>query len=111
MKPTGAKPKEHFVKTKHTRKSPPKSPLHKSKEVEVVEVINHSPKPSTSTTKKCQECLKWNNRMAQSLHYQEVTRNEDKRIIKSLTEENQKLRDERDCYKRLFEINQQNQRK
>ena len=30
---------------------------------------------------------------------------------KSLTEENQKLRDERDCYKRLLEINQQNQRK
>ena len=111
VKPTGTKPKEHYAKTKHTRKSPPKSPSHKSKEVEVVEVINHSPQQSTSTTKKCQECLKWNNRMSQSLHYQEVTRNEDKRIIKSLTEENQKLRDERDCYKRLLEINQQNQRK
>ena len=68
-------------------------------------------KPSTSTTKKRQECLKWNNRIAQSLHYQEVTRNEDKRIIKSLTEENQKLREEKDCYKRLLEISQQNHKK
>ena len=89
VKPTGATPKEHYVKTTHTRKTPPKSPSHKSKEVEVVEVINHSTKPSTSTTKKCQECLKWNNWVAQSLHYQEVTRNEGKKIIKSLTEENQ----------------------
>ena len=40
-----------------------------------------------------------------------MTRNEDKRIIKSLTEENQKLREEKDCYKRLLEISQQSNKK
>ena len=38
-----------------------------------------------------------------------VTRYEHKRLIKSLTEENQKLWEEKDFYKRLFEISQQNQ--
>ena len=105
------KPEETTTKTKNTRKSPPKSPSHKAKYVEIIEVTRLSAKPSTSTSKKCQECLKWNNRIAQSLHYQEMTRNEDKRIIKSLTEENQKLREEKDCYKRLLEISQQSNKK
>ena len=47
--------------------------------------------------------------IAQSHHYQEVTRNEDKRIINSLTEK--KLREEKDRYKRLLEIRQQSHRK
>ena len=46
--------------------------------------------------------MKWNNRIAQSLIYQEVTRNEDKRKIKNLIEENQKLQEENDCYKGLW---------
>ena len=45
-------------------------------------------------------------RMQQSLKYQEITRKDDKRIIKSITDENMKLRQEieklkqeRDCFK------------
>ena len=105
------KPVDATTKTKNTRKSPPKSPSHKSKDIEIIEVTHLSAKPSTSTPKKCQEYLKWNNTIAQSLSYQEVTRNEDKRMIKSLREENQKLREEKDCYKRLLEISKQNNKK
>ena len=113
VRPTNTKPKENYVKTKHTRKSPPKSPLHTVGEVEVVEIV----KPSTSkyqnpTNTKCPECLKWSQRMSNSLHYQEVTMNENKRLIKTLTEETMRLNQllkkaitERDSFKNLYEVN------
>ena len=109
---TGPKPKEPTTKNQQT-KSPPRSPLHTVGEVEVVEIV----KPSTSkyqnpTNTKCPECLKWSQRMQNSLHYQEVTMNENKRLIKTLTEETMRLNQllkkaitERDSFKNLYEVN------
>ena len=44
-------------------------------------------------------------RMQHTLKYQEETKNDTNRIIKNLTETNMKLAQERDCYKRLYELN------
>ena len=50
--------------------------------------------------------------MQNSLHYQEVTMNENKRLIKTLTEETMRLNQllkkaitERDSFKNLYEVN------
>ena len=81
-------------------------------EIEIIEIIKPTQKQSKSIASKCSECLKWDMRMQHSLKYQEITRNDDKRIIKSITDENiklrqeiEKLKQERDCFKKLFEIN------
>ena len=78
------KPKE-----KHTKitKFSPKRPTNPVGEIEVIDII----KPSTSKSSKCPECLKWDTRMQHTLKYQEVTRSEDKKVIRSLTEENMRL--------------------
>ena len=53
--------------------------------------------------------------MQHTLKYQEVTRSEDKRMIRKLTEENMRLNQllkktiiERDSFKTLYEVNKKN---
>ena len=108
--PTGTRPKQKSEPSKtnnHGNKTPPRSHETKMGEVQVMEIIKQ---PTASTS--CKECLKWDMRMQHTLKYQEETRNDDKRIIKSITDENMtlrkeimKLKQERDCFKKLFEIN------
>ena len=91
-----------------TGKFSPKRPTNPVGEIEVIDII----KPSTSKSSKCPECLKWDTRMQHTLKYQEVTRSEDKKVIRSLTEENMRLNQrlkrpitERDSFKNLYEVN------
>ena len=100
-----AKPKQSQTKA---GKFSPKRPTTSVGEIEVIDII----KPSTSKSSKCPECLKWDTRMQHTLKYQEVTRSEDKKVIKSLTEENMRLNQllkktitERDSFKNLYEVN------
>ena len=90
------------------RKSPPRKPTNPVGDIDIVEII----KSSNSKPSKCPECLKWDTRMQHSLKYQEITRNEDKRVIKCLTEQNlrlnqqlQKAIKERDSFKTLYDLN------
>ena len=90
------------------RKSPPRKPTSPVGDIEIIEII----KSSNSKPSKCPECLKWDTRMQHSLKYQEITRNEDKRVIKCLTEQNlrlnqqlQKAIKERDSFKTLYDLN------
>ena len=53
-------------------------------------------------TNKCQDCLKWEFRLHQEMKNKDMEKIESKRIIKSLTEENMKLRAERDSWKTLY---------
>ena len=53
--------------------------------------------------------------MQHTLKYREVTRSEDKRVIRNLTEENMRLNQllkktitERDSFKNLYEVNKKN---
>ena len=99
------KPKQSQTKI---GKFSPKRPTNPVGEIEVIDII----KPSTSKSSKCPECLKWDTRMQHSLKYQEITRNEDKRVIKCLTEQNfrlnqqlQKAIKERDSFKTLYDLN------
>merc|ERR1711888_340392 len=78
------KPKQSQTKI---GKFSPKRPTNPVGEIEVIDII----KPSTSKSSKCPECLKWDTRMQHTLKYQEVTRSEDKRMIRKLTEENMRL--------------------
>ena len=102
------KPKENHTKV---TKFSPKRPTNPVGEIEVIDII----KPSTSKSSKCPECLKWDTRMQHTLKYQEVTRSEDKKVIRSLTEENMRLNQllkktitERDSFKTLYEVNKKN---
>ena len=102
------KPKENHTKI---TKFSPKRPTNPVGEIEVIDII----KPSTSKSSKCPECLKWDTRMQHTLKYQEVTRSEDKKVIRSLTEENMRLNQllkktitERDSFKTLYEVNKKN---
>ena len=102
------KPKQNHTKT---GKFSPKRPTNPVGEIEVIDII----KPSTSKSSKCPECLKWDTRMQHTLKYQEVTRSEDKKVIRSLTEENMRLNQllkktitERDSFKTLYEVNKKN---
>ena len=54
--------------------------------------------------------------MQHTLKYQEVTRSEDKRVIRNLTEENMRLNQllkktitERDSFENLYKVNEKNQ--
>ena len=102
------KPKQNHT---NTGKFSPKRPTNPVGEIEVIDII----KPSTSKSSKCPECLKWDTRMQHTLKYQEVTRSEDKKVIRSLTEENMRLNQllkktitERDSFKTLYEVNKKN---
>ena len=102
------KPKQNQTKT---GKFSPKRPNNPVGEIEVIDII----KPSTSKSSKCPECLKWDTRMQHTLKYQEVTRSDDKRVIRALTEENMRLNQllkktitERDSFKTLYEVNKKN---
>ena len=102
------KPKQNHTKT---GKLTPKRPTNPVGEIEIIDII----KPSTSKSSKCPECLKWDTRMQHTLKYQEVTRSEDKKVIRSLTEENMRLNQllkktitERDSFKNLYEVNKKN---
>ena len=98
--------KQNTRKPTGTKSKQPSNPNKQSSqvgEVEVVEIIKQT--SSNQKPSSCKECLKWDMRMQHSLKYQEVTRNEDKKIIKSLTEEVMRLKEEKDCYKKLYEIN------
>ena len=71
-------------------------------------------KPLNKPYSKCEECLKWNKKMQDSLAYQEITRNEYKQIIKNLTEKNMELNQrlkkattERNSFRDLYECNKQ----
>ena len=86
-------------------KTPPRNKNTTKGEVEVIEIIKQPTYNPTSSTSTCKECLKWDMRMQHTLKYQEVTKNDTNRIIKNLTETNMKLTQERDCYKRLYELN------
>ena len=97
----------------HTKagKFSPKRPTNSVGEIVVIDII----KPSTSKSSKCPECLKWDTRMQHTLKYQEVTRSDDKRVIRTLTEENMRLNQllkktitERDSFKTLYEVNKKN---
>ena len=102
------KPKQNQTKT---GKFSPKRPNNPVGEIEVIDII----KPSTSKSSKCPECLKWDTRMQHTLKYQEVTRSDDKRVIRTLTEENMRLNQllkrlslkEIDL-KNLYEVNKKN---
>ena len=103
-----AKPKQSQLKI---GKFSPKRPTNPIGEIEVIDII----KPSTSKSSKCPECLKWDTRMQHTLKYQEVTRSDDKRVIRALTEENMRLNQllkktitERDSFKTLYEVNKKN---
>ena len=50
----------------------------KQDDLVVIEIFYHSTKPSTSTFLKMSRRLKMEQKIVQSLGYQEVTRNEDK---------------------------------
>ena len=106
---------KHSVKPKQSQtkagRFSPKRPTTPVGEIQVIDII----KPSTSKSSKCPECLKWDSRMQHSLKYQEVTRSEDKRVIRNLTEENMRLNQllkktitERDSFKTLYEVNKKN---
>ena len=102
------KPKQSQTKI---GKFSPKRPTNPVGEIEVIDII----KPSTSKSSKCPECLKWDTRMQHTLKYQEVTRSDDKRVIRALTEENMRLNQllkktitERDSFKTLYEVNKKN---
>ena len=102
--------KQKQSQTKAEKFSPKRSP-NSVGEIQVIDII----KPSTSKSSKCPECLKWDNRMQHTLKYQEVTRSEDKRVIRSLTEENMRLNQllkttitGRDSFKNLYEVNKKN---
>ena len=86
-------------------KTPPRNKNTTKGEVEVIELIKQPTYNPTTSTSTCKECLKWDMRMQHTLKYQEVTKNDNNKIIKSLTETNMKLTQERDCYKRLYELN------
>ena len=81
---------------------------------EIIDLTNKSKTKSTpqKSFSKCEECLRWNRRMSETLAYQEITRNENKKIIKELKEINMELNEklnktiqERDSFKKLYEIN------
>ena len=55
-----------------------------------------------SPTNKCQDCLKWEFRLHQEMKNKDMEKIDAKRIVKSLTEENMKLRAERDSWKTLY---------
>ena len=103
-----AKPKQSQTRI---GKFSPKRPTTSVGEQELIDII----KPSTSKSSKCPECLKWDTRMQHTLKYQEVTRSEDKRVIRSLIEENMRLNQllkktitERDSFKNLYKVNKKN---
>ena len=97
------------------KKSPPRPLLQDiGAEGEIIDLTNKSKTKSTpqKSFSKCEECLRWNRRMSETLAYQEITRNENKKIIKELKEINMELNEkfnkaiqERDSFKKLYEIN------
>ena len=58
----------------------PKRPNNPVGEIEVIDII----KPSTLKSSKCAEGIKWDTRMQHTFKYQEVTRSEDKKVIRGL---------------------------
>lgn len=99
------KPKQQANRfTKQKSKSPEK---HLHGEIQVIEVINQ---PITKS--KCKDCIKWDIRMQQTLKYQQEAKIDHnqivaskEKIIKSLSDRIIKLQQEKECYKRLYELN------
>ena len=83
-------------------KTPPRNKNTTKGDVEVIELIKQPTYNPTTLTLTCKEWLKWDMRMPSTKRF---TKKDNNKIIKSLTETNMKLTQERDCYKRLYELN------
>ena len=91
---TGTKPKQSTTSINsrtYGKKSPPRPLLQDiGAGGEIIDLTNKSKTKSTPQKlfSNCEECLRWNRRMSETLAYQEITRNENKKIIKELKEIN-----------------------
>ena len=81
-------------------------------DIQIVREVSSRPSPEKSKkwtaekiklpAYKCNECIKWELRLHQQLKNRDMEKAETTRIIKSLTEENMKIRAERESWKTLY---------
>ena len=105
--------KQYFYKDElkpKTKQTPKKRTV--TPEIQIVREISPRKSPEKikkptmgqikSPKNKCQDCLKWEFRLHQEMKNKDMEKIDAKRIVKSLTEENMKLRAERDSWKTLY---------
>ena len=111
-------PKDNKVKSKSgpekqtvILKAKPTRKLIQENEIQIVQEVQNKRPPKPLDTQqavlsgyqKCKECIKWEIRLQHVMKEKDETDFNNKKIIKSLTEETMKLRRERECWKTLYQ--------